>query len=566
MRLNSMLGELLVEKGLLSEDELSRALTEQKETGEVLGQILIRLGVVSERDLRQILSEQLGMPFLATEDIQPRVDQRLKELIPKELAIEHGILPLEIKDNHLKIACSKMPSVILLDDLRKMTGYEIQTMLANESELKKLLDMFYASSNLMEVVTSSEFSKATESYAQNRPENVKDLDQTIQQADAAPVVKLVDMFLKRALDDRASDIHIEPIHDRISIRYRVDGSLYELPPPPRELHQALVSRVKILSKLDIAEKRLPQDGSFSIFYKGRKVDVRVSTIPVVSGEKVVMRILDKRVELMNLKSLGFDEKQLALFEEKIQKPYGLIFVTGPTGSGKSTTLYAGLNRRISPKINILTIEDPVEYQINGVNQVQVQSEIGLTFAAGLRAFLRQDPDVILVGEVRDQETAEICIRAALTGHLVMSTLHTNDSASAVSRLIDIGIKPYLIAGSLLMIVAQRLVRKLCPECKKPDTIDAKMRADFGITSSVVYKANEKGCKECRNIGYWGRLAIYELLPIDEEIRKVIAQGGEVDAIRKIQKTKEYQTLFQAGIKKVSEGVTSLEEVMSIAYV
>lgn len=566
MRLNSMLGELLIERGLLSEDELSRALSEQKETGEVLGKVVVRLGFISEKDLRKILTEQLGVQFLATEEIQPRLDQRLKELIPKELALEHSILPLEIKDGHLKIACYRLPSVIVLDDLRKITGYEIQTMLAGEEDLKKLLDLFYASTNLTEVVTSSEFSKATEAYAQNRPENVKDLDQTIQQADAAPVVKLVDMFLKRALDDRASDIHIEPIHDRISIRYRVDGSLYELPPPPRELHSALVSRVKILSKLDIAEKRLPQDGSFSIFYKGRKVDVRVSTIPVVSGEKVVMRILDKRVELMNLKSLGFDEKQRALFEEKIQKPYGLIFVTGPTGSGKSTTLYAGLNRRISPKINILTIEDPVEYQINGVNQVQVQSEIGLTFAAGLRAFLRQDPDVILVGEVRDQETAEICIRAALTGHLVMSTLHTNDSASAVSRLIDIGIKPYLIAGSLLMVVAQRLVRKLCPECKKPDNIDEKTRADFGITSPLIYKANDKGCKECRNIGYWGRMAIYELLPIDEEMRKAISLGGEVDALREIQKKKGYQTLFQSGIVKVNEGTTSLEEVMSIAYV
>lgn len=566
MRLNSMLGELLVKRGLLSEDELGRALDEQKETSEVLGQVLVRLGFIAEKDLLKMLSEQLGVPFIEADHIQPRLDQRLKELIPKEIAIEHTVLPLEIVDNHLKLACSKVPGVIVLDDLRKITGYEIQIVLAPEADLKRLLDLFYSSSNLMEVVTSSEFSKATEAYSSGKVESMKDLDQTIQQADAAPVVKLVDMLLKRALDDRASDIHVEPIHDRISIRYRVDGSLYELPPPPRELHSAIVSRVKILSKLDIAEKRLPQDGSFSIFYKGRKVDVRVSTVPVVSGEKVVMRILDKRVELMNLKSLGFDEKQLALFEDKIQKPYGLIFVTGPTGSGKSTTLYAGLNRRISPKINILTIEDPVEYQINGVNQVQVQSDIGLTFAAGLRAFLRQDPDVILVGEVRDQETAEICIRAALTGHLVMSTLHTNDSASAVSRLVDIGIKPYLIAGSLQMIVAQRLVRKLCPDCKMPDTIAPQARTDFGITATNVYKANDKGCKSCRNIGYWGRLAIYELLPIDDEMRKVIAAGGDVDTLRDLQKKKGYSNLFQAGIKKVNEGLTSLEEVMSIAYV
>jgi len=566
LRLNVLLGELLLTQGLLSEDELGRALSEQRETGEPLGQVVVRLGFVAENDLRRALSEQLGMPFLSPDELKPRVDQRLKELIPKDLALEHLLLPLEVQNDVLKIACARVPNVIVLDDLRKLTGCEIKTVLTSEADLKRLVEFFYSTTDITEVVTSSEFSKATESYSSGKTEGLKDLDQTIQQADAAPVVKLVDMFLKKALDDRASDIHIEPIHDRISIRYRVDGSLYELPPPPRDLHSALVSRIKILSKLDIAEKRMPQDGSFSFFYQGRKVDVRVSTIPVVSGEKVAIRILDKRAELMNVKSLGFSPEQLAIFEDKIQKPYGLIFVTGPTGSGKSTSLYAALNRRISPKINILTIEDPVEYQINGVNQVQVQSEIGLTFAAGLRAFLRQDPDVILVGEVRDQETAEICIRAALTGHLVMSTLHTNDAASAVTRLVDIGIKPYLVAGSLLLIVAQRLVRNLCSECKKPDLIDAKIKTDFGITAHTIYKANEKGCKACRNIGYWGRTAIYELLPIDEDMRRAIAKGGDLEELRGIQKQKKYGTLFQSGMTRVNEGTTSLEEVMSIAYV
>ena len=281
----------------------------------------------------------------------------------------------------------------------------------------------------------------------------------------------------------------------------------------------------------------------------------------------ICRLISREVPCFaNLKSLGFDEKQLAVFEDKIQKPYGLILVTGPTGSGKSTTLYAGLNRRISPKINILTIEDPVEYQINGVNQVQVQSDIGLTFAAGLRAFLRQDPDVILVGEVRDQETAEICIRAALTGHLVMSTLHTNDAASAVTRLVDIGIKHYLVSGSLLLIVAQRLVRKLCDFCKKSHDVPQKTREEFGITAPVIYEVNENGCKTCRGIGYWGRFAIYELLPIDEDIRRIISTGGDLEALREMQKKKGYGTLFQSGIKKVNEGKTSMEEVMSIAYV
>lgn len=566
MRLNVLLGDLLIDKGLLSADELARSLDEQKQTGEPLGQVVLRLGFVREADLRTVLSEQLGVPFLAAEQIQPRLDQRLKEFVPKDLAIEHGILPLEVEKNVLKIACSRIPSVIVLDDLRKLTGYEIKTVLAGESELNRLIELYYSSTNLQEVVTSSEFSKASESYSSSRPEDLKDLEATVQQADQAPVVRFIDLLLKRALDDRASDIHVEPIQDRISVRYRVDGSLYELPPPPRELHGALVSRVKILSKLDIAEKRLPQDGSFSLFYKGRKVDVRVSTIPVVTGEKVVMRILDKKPELLNLKSLGFSEEQMKIFEAAIVKPYGLIFATGPTGSGKSTTLYSAVNRRISPRINILTIEDPVEYQINGINQVQVQSDIGLTFAAGLRAFLRQDPDVILVGEVRDQETAEICIRASLTGHLVLSTLHTNDSPSAITRLMDIGIKPYLIAGSLVLIVAQRLVRRLCPDCKLPHDLDAKSRSEFGITSQTIYKANEKGCKSCRNIGYWGRFAIYEMLPIDADLRKAIAEGKDSEALRDIQKAKKYGTLFTSGIQKVNEGQTSLDEIMSIAYI
>ena len=356
------------------------------------------------------------------------------------------------------------------------------------------------------------------------------------------MVKLVDMFLKKALDDRASDIHIEPIYDRISIRYRVDGSLYELPPPPRDLHLALVSRIKILSKLDIAEKRMPQDGSFSFFYQGRKVDVRVSTIPVVSGEKVVIRILDKRAELMNVKSLGFSPEQLAIFEDKIQKPYGLILVTGPTGSGKSTSLYAALNRRISPKINILTIEDPVEYQINGVNQVQVQSEIGLTFAAGLRAFLRQDPDVILVGEVRDQETAEICIRAALTGHLVFSTIHTNDAPSAVTRLVEMGVEPYLVAQALEGVVAQRLVRKFCGRCENK---------------------SPAGCAICSGTGFQGRLAVSEIMRVNDEIRDLVLEKRTGSVLRRAAIQNGMKGLFEDGMLKVKNKRTSEKEIQRV---
>ncbi len=558
-----MLGELLISKKLITAQQLQFALNEQKETKEPIGQILIRLGYVSDADMRAALSEQLGVSFFSSDQLTPRGDQRLKNMIPLEFAREHKVLPISRDQRTIKIAVSKMPDLIFLDNLRKMTGLDIVTVLSTEADLTRAIELYYGSTDLQEIVSSAEVDAASQEYAETGGEAKVDLEATMAEAGQAPVVRLVDMMIKKALDDRASDIHIEPFHDKMNIRYRVDGVLYELPPPPRELHNALVSRVKIISKLDIAEKRIPQDGSFSLSYKGRRVDVRVSTIPIVFGEKVVMRILDKRTDLMNLKSLGFEPEQMQHFETALMRPYGLIFVTGPTGSGKSTTLYAALNRIHSPEINIVTIEDPVEYQLTGVNQVQVKPDIGLTFASGLRAFLRQDPDVILVGEVRDLETSEICIRASLTGHLVLSTLHTNDAVTAITRLIDIGVPAYLVAGSLALVAGQRLIRLLCPDCKEPYRPDAKQRADYGITAETIYRA--KGCSKCRDIGYWGRVAIYEILPIDEEIRASIVKDANLDRLRKIQKEKGYETLFQNGIKKVDRGLTTVEEVLSVAY-
>jgi type IV pilus assembly protein PilB len=437
------------------------------------------------------------------------------------------------------------------------------TVLATESELKRAIVAYYGSMDLQEVISSSEVDDVTQDYIQDTADHKVDLETTLLEAEKAPVVKLVDVMIRKALEDRASDIHIEPAQDKINIRYRVDGVLYELPPPPRELHNAMVSRIKILSKMDIAEKRVPQDGSFALQYKGHKVDVRVSTLPVVFGEKVVMRLLDKRLDLLDLTTLGFEPEQLVHFEKALMRPYGLIFMTGPTGSGKSTTLYAALNKRLSPEINILTIEDPVEYQIQGINQVQVRPEIGLTFASALRAFLRQDPDVILVGEVRDLETAEISIRASLTGHLVLSSLHTNDAASAAIRLIDIGIQPYLVAGSLGLVAAQRLIRVLCPHCKEPYKVGSKVQDDYGIRAETLYKAT--GCPKCRNLGYWGRMAIYEVYPIDDDVRRLITKEANIVKIKDFQKEKNYQTLLDNGIKKTERGLTTLEEVLSVTY-
>ncbi|MFA5105235.1 MAG: ATPase, T2SS/T4P/T4SS family, partial [Candidatus Margulisiibacteriota bacterium] len=457
MSIDILLGDTLVERRLISQEQLNQAFAEQKESKEPLGQILIRLGFLAESQLRMVMSEQIGVSFLSPDQLKPRTDQRLKECIPADFALANLVLPLDRSGQVLKVVVAKIHDLIFLDNLRKITGYDIVTVLSTENELKRAIEAYYGSTDLQEVVTSSEVDDVTQDYIQEPDDHKVDLETTISEAEKAPVVKLVDVMIRKALEDRASDIHIEPAHDKINIRYRVDGVLYELPPPPRELHKAMVSRIKILSKMDIAEKRIPQDGSFALQYKGRKIDMRVSTIPVVFGEKVVMRILDKRMDLLNMKVLGFEEEQLAQFETALMRPYGLIFMTGPTGCGKSTTLYAALNKRLSPEINIVTIEDPVEYQIPGMNQVQVKPDIGLTFATALRSFFRQDPDVILVGEVRDLETAEICIRASLTGHLVLSTLHTNDAVTAVTRLIDIGIQPFLVAGSLGLIAAQRLV-------------------------------------------------------------------------------------------------------------
>jgi len=368
----------------------------------------------------------------------------------------------------------------------------------------------------------------------------------------------------QAIKDRVSDIHIEPFRSKISIRYRIDGVLYEIPPPAKHLLSAIVSRVKILANLDIAERRLPQDGAFLVKVENKGIDIRVSTVPAIYGEKVVMRILDKSATPLDLNRLGFEPKALENFKKAIHSPHGLILVTGPTGSGKTTTLYAALNEVKSPRQNISTVEDPVEYKLEGINQVQIKPSIGLTFAAALRAFLRQDPDIIMVGEVRDLETAQICIRASLTGHLVLSTLHTNDAPSAISRLIDIGIEPYLISSSLLVVGAQRLVRKLCPECKEAYETPPNLIRDFKLKQELLYKP--KGCAACSHTGYRGRIAIYEVILINDRLKELISKGAGLGEIKRVVREIGIRSLVDSGIEKVEAGVTSIEEVLSIAMV
>ena len=391
----------------------------------------------------------------------------------------------------------------------------------------------------------------------------KALEDMVAKAEEAPVIKLVNLLLIQAVRERASDIHIEPFKDIITVRFRIDGVLHKIAPPSQHLLPALISRIKILSKMDIAEKRLPQDGGFTVKIMDRAIDLRVSTVPTIFGEKAVLRILDKGAISLELEKLGFSENDLKMFKKAITKPYGLIFVTGPTGSGKSTTLYSSLNFLKTPKKNIITVEDPVEYQMPGLNQVQVKPKIGLTFAEGLKAFLRQDPDIMMVGEVRDIETSEICIRAALTGHLVLSTLHTNDAPSAITRLVDIGVEPYLVASSLLLLMAQRLVRRLCPKCKEPAKIEPELVKRYNLKTDKCFKA--KGCESCRQTGYTGRIAIHELLMVNTKMREMIAHNASINELREAAKEAGMKTLLEDGLSKVIEGITSVEEVMSSVF-
>ncbi len=557
------LGDFLLREGIISASQLEKAVTAQRQEGGRLGEILIKLGIVKEEQVLAALCKQLNMPYfsLGTGMLKPAMDQGLENLIPHDFAFKNAVLPLSRMLRSLTVALSDPLDILLIDSLRKLTGSEINPVIATRSDILKAVEEFYGKSSMLKDVVDSSYDMDS-TYAQRNEEVGQELslDKLIARAEEAPVVKLVDLIIRQAIGERASDIHIEPFKDRISLRYRIDGKLYEIPPPAKHLHLPLVSRVKILAKLDIAEKRLPQDGAILVRIDDRPIDIRVSMIPTIYGEKAVLRILDRGGVMLNLDYLGFDPTQLEQVRKAIFSPYGLVLITGPTGSGKSTSLYAILNEIKSPSKNIVSVEDPVEYKMDEINQVQVKPEIGLTFAAALRSFLRQDPDIMLVGEIRDLETSQICIRSALTGHLVLSTLHTNDAPSAVSRLMDIGIEPYMLAPSLLLIIAQRLVRKLCPDCKVAYEPTAAQLKGASIKAELIY--GPKGCSKCNNAGYKGRTCIVEVLPITMEIQDLINQRASFQKIREVARASGMQTLYESGIKKVESGITSLEEILS----
>lgn len=558
------LGEILIKEGLITQAHIDEALRFQKLSGRAIGDIVIDKGFASEKDVAIALAKQLDIPFVSMKEgsLAPSDKEMLDKLVPASFARQQLVLPLSKHLKSFTVALANPLDLLTIDNLKKITGCEINPVIATRSDIREAVDKFYGERNLLKEMVEETYTPE-EGAVLAVEESKESLEDIVATAARAPVIKLVDLILIQAVKERASDIHVEPFRDQIVVRFRIDGILHKIAPPSQHLLPALISRIKILSKMDIAEKRLPQDGGFMIKIEDRHIDLRVSIIPTIFGEKAVLRILDKGAFSFALTNLGLDKKDLASFQSAITKPYGLIFVTGPTGCGKSTTLYSVLSYIKTPKKNILTIEDPVEYHIGGINQVQIKPKIGLTFAEGLRCFLRQDPDIIMVGEVRDLETAEICIRAGLTGHLVFSTLHTNDAPSAVTRLVNLGIEPYLVASSLILLMAQRLVRKLCPKCKEPTELSPELMKRYNLGRRGIFKA--KGCEFCRQTGYAGRSAIFEILEINDELRELIAQNATTAKLQEAAKRAKMKTLVEDGMARVAQGITSTEEIMSVAF-
>ncbi len=554
------LGELLVSKGLVSQQQLEQARSAQNGSDENLDRVFVRLGFVTELDVLNVIGEQLSLPVVDLADV--KLDPELLKIVPAKLVHRYGFLPLAQHNNTITVATAKPHDLYAFDELRMLTRKRIEIVLAPESEITRLIRQYYGvgGSTVQEMVGEEDLQIVSDS--------VDLAGDDVEMAQEATVVKLVNEILIEAIRDRATDVHIEPYENRLKIRYRIDGVLQEAPVPPaiQRFQAAIISRIKILSNLNIAEKRLPQDGGFKIKTQGREIDIRVSIIPTPFGEAVVMRILDKQSTLLTLQSLGMNDYVYQQFENLITKPHGIILVTGPTGSGKTTTLYAALNLIKSGEVKILTIEDPIEYYIDGINQVQVNHKIGLDFARGLRSFLRHDPDVILVGEIRDKETAEVAINASLTGHLVFSTLHTNDAVTANTRLLDMNIEPYLISSTLEGVMAQRLIRTICKHCKQPVEVDRnRLPADFALPKDhVLYHG--VGCRECRGTGYSGRLGIFELLVMSDEVRDLVVQRTNASALRTCAQKHGLRLLHQSGWEKVLAGETTIEEVLRVSKI
>jgi type IV pilus assembly protein PilB len=561
-------GEVLLHSGKISQKQLQDALAAQREQGGRLGTTLVKLGYLSERELVDFLSKHFRVPAVDIANID--VDDSVLKIIPPDIARKYIILPISKTGATVTMAMIDPTNVFAMDDVKFMTGYKVEPVVAAESALRAAIDRYYGTTHAIEL------KKVMEDLSEEsggdlevlEEEEELDLATLAEESEQAPVVKLVNILLTDAIKRGASDIHVEPYERDYRVRYRIDGILYEMMRPPLKLREAITSRVKIMSRLDIAEKRLPQDGRIKIKTKvagkTKDLDFRVSVLPTLFGEKVVMRLLDKDKLMLDMTKLGFEPDSLRRFEQAILKPYGMVLVTGPTGSGKTNTLYSALQRINTPEVNIITAEDPVEFNLSGINQVQMKEQIGLNFAASLRSFLRQDPNIILVGEIRDFETAEVAIKAAMTGHLVLSTVHTNDAPSTISRLMNMGIEPFLVATSVHMIVAQRLVRRICTFCKEPSELApaALVAAGFSEHEARTIKLfRGRGCERCSSTGYKGRIGLYEVMDIDDEMRDVILSGASASEVRQKAIQSSMMTLRGSGLQKVRDGITTVEEVL-----
>lgn len=561
------LGELLVKNQTITPEQLSSALKEQEESGRMTGSILVGMGALKDSDLLQFLSEQHGVPAIKLSEFQ--IDPEVLKIIPAGVASKYQVMPISAKDSTLTVAMIDPGNIFALDDIKFLTGYRVEALIAAENSVNEAIEEYYrvedaADADYLEDLLAGLETEEVE-YLENN-ESV-DLSSLEHESEEAPVIKLVNGILIDAITRGSSDIHIEPYEKSFRVRFRIDGSLYEVMKPPLKMKNAIISRIKIMANLDIAERRLPQDGRIKLkFGKGRDMDYRVSVLPTLFGEKIVLRLLDKSSLQLDMTKLGFGKKQLDYFKEAIHKPFGMVLVTGPTGSGKTTTLYSAITELNQTTENISTAEDPVEYNLEGINQVQMHEGIGLTFASALRSFLRQDPDVILVGEIRDFETAEIGIKAALTGHMVLSTLHTNDAPSTVNRLLNMGIEPFLVSSSINLILAQRLARKICDECKEPVEISENMLKKLGVTPEQyegVTFYEGKGCDDCNNSGNKGRIALYEVMPMYESIKELVLQGASSLEIKNEAISLGMQSLRQSGIEKMLAGEISYEEVLKV---
>ena len=568
-------GDFLVERGVIAPEQLRKAIQEQKQKGDRLEQTIVRLKYAEGEPVLKSLAEYFNLPYVDLDTYI--IDEEITKIIPEEMAIRHTLIPIFKIGNTLTIALSDPLNIHALDEVKNRAKTDLEIVVSTEEKIKKAIERHYrgASSTALET-TLRQFTGQSVSGVSTEPTDYrKTYDLSVKEplpgiTEDAPAAKLFDLVMIQAIKDRASDIHIEPDGKALRIRLRIDGFLYEFLTLPKQVHPSLTSRIKVLAEMDIAETRLPQDGNLNVKLDNRGFEIRVSTFPTIYGENVVLRILDQTSSLMKLEDLGFTENMLIRYKQLIRKPNGIILVTGPTGSGKTTTLYASLNMINSLEKNIITIEDPVEYRLALIRQTQVNLKAGITFAKGLRSILRQDPDVVMVGEIRDLETAEVTVQAALTGHMVVSTLHTNDAPEAITRLKDIGVEPYLISSSVIGVLAQRLIRNICPQCRVPYQTDQNMLAKFSEyfpelkEPITLYKG--KGCKNCKQSGYWGRTGIFELLIVDDRIKQLITEKASVQIIRETaRETTGMISLRDDGLKKVLKGITTLEEVDRVAY-